>query len=321
MIKRVKPAGIFRKAVIATVFLSVCALVTGGVAAEGNVLNADQMFDFAENAYERGSYDSAITEFERFVFHYPTDRRAPEAMFYTGMSYFNQGRYNQAVETFESLVRRYDDNDYAIEALFMAAESDRRQNNHSGALFRLSMLTREDVDPDIKDRALYGIGWLLLEQRDHASARRALTEISEDRRDVYQLDYLLNRLDDIETLPTKSPTAAGIFAIIPGGGYLYTERYRDAWVSFLFTTAFAGAAYESFDNHLYFMGSILSFVAAGFYSGSIYGSVGAAHKYNRDTYDEFVTDLRQGMPEPSNRPFLGLQFQPKGLALTLNFRF
>ena len=48
-------------------------------------------------------------------------------------------------------------------------------------------------------------------------------------------------------------------------------------------TADAGlmlAAYTAFEDGNTARGAVVSFVGAGFYSGSIYGSVSAAHKYN-----------------------------------------
>ena len=41
------------------------------------------------------------------------------------------------------------------------------------------------------------------------------------------------------------------------------------------------AAYEAFDHDNPALGGVISFVEAGFYSANIYGSVTAAHKYNK----------------------------------------
>lgn len=304
------------------VFLAVACIAPSMAFSRELPPDADAVFAFAEHAYAQGDYGIAVQEFKRFVFFFPDDPRAEQAMFKTGMSHFNQGRFGRAVEAFDAVVRKYGHTGYAIESAFMGAESDKRLGDHDAALYRLNALTSDRFDPVVQDRALYGIGWLFLERRNHASAGRAFAAIDDTRKTVFQADDILARLDELETLPGKSPTAAGLFSAVPGGGYLYTGRRSDALISFVFTGAAAGAAYESFDNDLNVLGSILAVVAAGFYSGSIYGSIGAAHKYNDRVYDGFVADLKRRTPDPAvDRPGFVPGPQKGAVGFTLNVSF
>ena len=66
------------------------------------------------------------------------------------------------------------------------------------------------------------------------------------------------------------------------------------------------AAYESFSNELYALGSVITFVEIGFYSGNIYGSVASAHKYNRKNERQWIEQLRKRLKvslasRPANR--------------------
>lgn len=261
----------------------------------------DKLFGFAGHLFETGEYDAAITEYLRFIHLYPGDGRTGEAMFQAGMAHFRQGRHGRATTLFERVVREEETmSDVAVEAAFMAAESDRRRNDHSSALSRLNTLASRDFEAAIRDRALYAIGWILLERRDHSSAGRAFSAISEEGAQRYRAREITGRLEtEPGELPVKHPAAAAVLSIVPGGGYLYTGRYRDAGISFVLVSAGAGASWESFDNGLNVLGAVLAIVSAGFYSGSIYGSVGAAHKYNSWVYEAFIDDLKSARPDPA----------------------
>ena len=60
--------------------------------------------------------------------------------------------------------------------------------------------------------------------------------INPEKHREYNITKQLETIDEAENAPTKSPVLAGILAIIPGGGMLYCERYKDAFISFCFNT-------------------------------------------------------------------------------------
>ena len=64
-------------------------------------------------------------------------------------------------------------------------------------------------------------------------------------------------------------------------------------MSFLFNGGLAMAAYEAFNNDLEALGAVVGLVGCGFYAGSVYGSVSAAHKDNRARSREFLDRLRE----------------------------
>lgn len=85
----------------------------------------------------------------------------------------------------------------------------------------------------------------------------------------------------------KSPIVAGILSVAPGVGKFYTKNYTDGLTSFLLTGLFTFLAYDNLRNSHHFRGYFFSFAALGFYLGNIYGSIVAAHRYNRN-YDEKI---------------------------------
>ena len=141
-------------------------------------------------------------------------------------------------------------------------------------------------------------------------------KISPNNSEKYRLETLEKALERKSFPKKKRPGLAGALSIVPGGGYLYCERYQDAFMAFLLNAGLIYAAYEAFDNELYALAGVISFVEFGFYSGNIYGAVSSAHKYNQ-THDRKLIDyLKENVKvRVSGRP------ANKGLELSLRLSF
>jgi hypothetical protein len=146
---------------------------------------------------------------------------------------------------------------------------------------------------DVKDEAYYQIGWIYLAKASWEKARINFAKISPQSKNKYQLKRLSKELDRTKLIDRKSPKIAGLLSIMPGAGFLYCERYRDALIAFLLNAGLMYAAYESFDDDNYALGGVITFVEVGFYAGNFYGAITSAHKYNRTKTREFIEELRQ----------------------------
>ena len=85
------------------------------------------------------------------------------------------------------------------------------------------------------------------------------------------------------------------------------------FASFLFNTGMICAACLAFDHDNPALGSVIAFVETGFYSGNIYGSITAAHKYNKAAKIKILNkafDLNPGF-DPATQAF----------SLTLSYEF
>ncbi len=83
----------------------------------------------------------------------------------------------------------------------------------------------------------------------------------------------------------KSPVAAAIMStVLPGSGKAYVNRWGDAFISLLFVSTNAYAAYRAFNKKgiKSINGWIFGGLAFSFYSANIWGSAKAAKTYNRD---------------------------------------
>ncbi len=140
-----------------------------------------------------------------------------------------------------------------------------------------------------------------------------MSKISGPGAEKYDTDQYLDLIIKTEASPRKNPNLAGLFAVVPGGGFLYCERYRDAFVSFLLNTGLIYAADAAYDNDNVALAGVIGFVGAGFYTGNIYGSISSAHKYNR------AQTIKLLDPQFSIRPKFDLE--KNGYGLSFHYKF
>jgi tetratricopeptide (TPR) repeat protein len=280
-------------------------------------IDADMQFQYAEQLYSQKKYIIAIAEYERFVYLFPEDERVSESRYRVGTAYYAERRYTEAIQSFIDLIQTSDvGSAYYARAFFMAAESQLRLKRRSSALTTLHNLMNLSDDVDVQDEANYRIGWIYLEIADWENAQTYFQKISRRNHAKYRLADLIKDLEYAGDIRHKRPGVAGALAILPGGGYLYCNRPQDALISFLLNGALIYAAYEAFDNKMYALGGVITFVEIGFYSGSIYGSISSAHKYNRDQDRKFVDHLKKNL-----KVNLSSRLENKGLELSLGYRF
>lgn len=301
---------------IALLWVCLVTLASAGVGHAELTIDADSQYRYAQSRFDAGAYDEAIIEFNRFVFFFPEDPRIHRARFTAGLAHYRAGRYRAAAAIFDQLTGDYRGLPHQDDAFFMLSRCHARQGMIEQAMLDLHNLLAVAVDADVIDRAQYELGWLHVDGGRWNQAAAAFGRVSpanQDRLEVKRLSAMLALSDDI---PTKNPTTAGILSIVPGGGQLYCGRYRDAFTAFAINAGLIWAAWESFDDEKYALGSVITFVGFGFYAGNIYGAVSSAHKYNRDRIDDFQDNLSRYRLMP-----LSLAPVPGGASITLSVAF
>ena len=139
----------------------------------------------------------------------------------------------------------------------------------------------------IKDRALSALAWIYLDRAadmEPGALERAtvfLSRMSMAGEGVFHAREITKAVETILNQEMKSPWVAGSAALVPGAGFAYCERYRDALAAFVINAGLIFAAHESFEDGNNILGGLISVVASGFYGGNIYGAISSAHKYNR----------------------------------------
>jgi len=287
-----------------------------GASALSITLNPDKQFNYAQELFSAKDYLTAVNEYKRFIYFFPKDERIELAMFQIGQSYFLGRQFDEAVKSFKKLTDRYFETEYSIKSYFKISDIYIALKALDLSLINLNNLIMITKDENIKDEAYYRIGWIYIETASWDNARLYFEKISPGNRNKFRLKKLADELDKETLIPQKDPKLAGFLSIIPGGGYLYCERYQDALIAFLLNGGLMYAAYESFDKGHGALGGLITFVGFGFYAGNIYGAITSAHKFNRKETGQFIYKLKKNA-----RVNLSADLENKGVLLSFRFSF
>ena len=276
-----------------TTVFSLFSPASGSWAGPPLVIDPEKQFEYAEKLFRSGDYPGAVGEYKRFVHFFPDHPLAEQAQFQVGMSHFENRGYVKALKSFTDLIDTYRDTDLSLKSYMRISRCHLMLNAPAPAILALHNLISLATDTDIRDEAYYRLGWIYIETGDWEKAGSIFKKISSTNRLKFDLKKITDDLARREVLVTKkNPSLAGFLSIVPGAGYLYCGRKKDALIAFAANGILAYAAYESFDNDLDALGGIISFVGLGFYAGNIFGATAAAHKYNQSQTRRFIDNLR-----------------------------
>jgi TolA-binding protein len=289
----VKACFVLARWLAAAVVIAICLLPVCSFSGSTVLLDSNRQFQFAEDLFQRGEYYRAIGEYERFIHFFPESEEVVLARYRIGLAYLKGERYEEAIEAFALVTRQYPESTYADQSYLRMGAAYAQLERYDDAITHLEKLIAMTPDQNIKDEARYQCGWAYLEQEAWDDAEECFNQISPENRARFRIEDLLRELDTRKDMKRKSPTTAGLLAIVPGAGHVYCERYRDALVAFLVNGALILAAWEAFDEELYALGGLIAVVELGFYTGNIYSAVGSAHKYNRNEKNRFLRYLEE----------------------------
>ena len=274
------------------VFLMILVLPCSNALSKQLIIDSGAQFQFALKAMEKGDYERAIGELERFIYFFPEDEKVLDARVLIGTCHLEQRAYEKARKTLHEVWKTDPKDPRAGKALLLIGESYYRQGVWKEAEYTFKRVLKNYPEPGLKSRALYRLGWTQLQADKWHEASEAFGRIEKKSPlSAISLDLSDESLKG-EELPQKDPVMAGVLSgVLPGLGHAYSNRYKDGIVAFLLNGLFIWAAVESFDQDHDVLGGILTFIEAGWYSGTIYGAVNAAHKKNRKVREDFRRNL------------------------------
>ncbi|MBU0972551.1 MAG: tetratricopeptide repeat protein [Proteobacteria bacterium] len=305
--------------ILAILFGTLCCFCPLSAKAQQMVITPDMQFSYADSLYLAKDHETAIVEFKRFVHFFPGDERRQEAEFKIAMCLYRQQHYHDAAKAFNRIILQQKLTPFTRESYFLQARAFMEMGNTGYAQVVLQNFLKLTEDVDTKDKIYQELARMhiasaaSLDTGTLETAQSYLALISPGNAERFGVHRQINTLEKAQTAHQKNPVLSGIFSIIPGGGFLYCGRYKDALVSFFLNAGLMVAAYEAFDNDNTALGGVITFVETGFYTGNIHGAITAAHKYNKA---QKITIL--------NREFsLGptLDAENNGLGFSLNHPF
>jgi len=280
------------------------------------VIDSDMQFELAHSFKDKGDYGRAISEYERFIYFFPNDRRVSLARELIGLCYLDDGKFDHARNIFAKTYRADPDSSMAKKALFLTGESYYKEGVYDKAENFYGEVLKRYPSDSLRNKALYRLGWTRMQDN-------RWREASQDFKRVDQGSPLFEKSRRLsveslkgEDLPFKDPTTAGVMAaVLPGLGHVYVSRYKDALIAFLLNGLFIWATVEAVNHDQNVLGGILAFLEVGWYSGNIYSAVNVTHKWNRKVRDDF----RKGLFDSVDLRLLSSGKMPAGLVVSFRF--
>ncbi|MBF0377231.1 MAG: hypothetical protein HQK72_07085 [Desulfamplus sp.] len=146
------------------------------------VINSDMQYRYALELFEKQDFQSAIVEFNRFIYFFPNDNRIKDATFKKGVSLFHAKRYGDAINLFRELsLPLFDtstntnatkhDSEHHNFAVGNAKNDDAAKDNFIDTNF-----SKNDSDNSVNIEALFMLSTTFLAIKRDASAEMVLQD-------------------------------------------------------------------------------------------------------------------------------------------------
>ncbi len=194
--------------------------------------------------------------------------------------------------------------DIATQAILLRAMSSLESKDLDTSQFHLTSLRRKD-DPDTKALASLRLSEVMLLRNDIAGAEDALSSSAHS-------DNALRAIKEYKGGHDKSPRLGGLLGIIPGLGYAYSGEYANAFRSLILNSIFIYGMADTAGDDEWGAFAAITFFELTWYTGSIYGGVDSAHRYNNDRLDRCIQQVRGNSgfsPDLSQVPAISLKFR------------
>jgi len=284
-------------------------LLGGGASAqEGGrrVIDEKTQMGLGDYFFEDGDFYRAITEYKRFLFFFPESLRAEEALWKIASSYFQGKKWDEALSAADDFLKKHPSSPWAAEAILLKGRCWMEKREFSQARHHFLLAREMAPGTGVGQEAQWQAAVSFLREERWKEAAVEFRKVDRTSKTYSRAEYWAQGLEGIAQVPQKSPTTAGVLAVLPGAGHLYCERYRDAGIAFVLNAAFIWGMVEAFRHENYVVGGILTFFELGWYSGNIYSAISSAHKYNRNKKKEYLDNL-----EKEDRFSVGISFRDK----------
>lgn len=238
----------------------------------------DSTIVFIHQQINKGHYDVALLKIEEGLFEQklPTDSLYYlKLVCYRGLDLLEEGVFDYETNIDESLKK---DGNIGLQIALMYKDL----GNVEGAANVLRRNVAVLNDSNLLYRTCLLQAVLDAQQEKWDSSRKNFVQACRYNPEMESmLDRNLLALEKLKSRKRKSPIWAGIFSILPGGGYLYTGHKGSALTSFAINSLLAYATYTSIKTKNYGWAGVCGFLSLSFYIGNINGASRSALRYNQ----------------------------------------
>ncbi len=218
---------------------------------------------FADELFNKGKYDIALTEYKRLNFFSPPQDSTNSDYFkyQTALCYQRLGDPHQSALIFKKLGA----NEELIQTYLQMEE------------YALARFVAQDLDKNL-------VGWIYLLEGKWGLAGEKFTD-----------QALQTDVKNGEKLAVKSvPLASFLSAIVPGTGEIYAKKWWQGAITFALNAVSATFAIKSFREKEYLGTALITtFLWSRFYQGGIENAIRTTKEYNRNLKDGHIESISQ----------------------------
>lgn len=263
--------------------------------ADSRVLNADRYF--ADSLFQEGDYLNAAHEYKRLLFSHPDAPQIDFIAFRVAASYQNAGKLENAIRAYQLLIDTYPKSILIARAKNNIAQCHVLLGDNEQGLASLTRFLSEHKESSLAPRAHFTIGMLHIDKGEWTQASRVWNEIFltyPESPFAKVSDRLARTVKDVDTLPRRSPTVAGVLsALVPGSGQVYSGRTMNGLYAFVSVAVLGSASFYYADQERYEVAVPVGVLGLFLYGNSIYQSVETARAFNIQQERYFRNRLQQ----------------------------
>lgn len=236
------------------------------------------------------SAELAAIEFRRYALESETPEAQSQTYLHAAHAYLQAGSFDVSRNMLQQ-AERLDSDHPALPLLY--SELAAQEGDIPTALYFLDLHTTPEETNNPLDvfAARRGAEMLLRAGKpEEARKRLLLSPLSETN--------ALSSLDIYGEAPRKSPAVGGLLGLIPGAGYWYSGEIANGFRSLILNSVFLFGMIHTAQEEQWGAFAAISFFEITWYSGSIYGGIDAAHRYNRNQLDQCINRLDVPTLEP-----------------------
>ena len=265
---------------------------------------ADITATLARDLADEGRHEQAALEYRRLAAMQDLAADSAAGYWAAAHEYWRGGEYDSASRMLDRMEEQ--SREHTLEALLLRSETARAGEAFSEGSFYLESLLRAAEPGELRDLAGRRLSSLKLLSGDPTGAEAALADLSSP------CPAALQAVHDYRDGQDKSPRIGGLLGMVPGLGYAYSGEHANAVRSFILNGLFIFAMTDTAGDEEWGAFTAITFFELTWYSGSIYGGIDAAHRYNRDRLAQAVSavDGNSGFTFDARRiPAIELKFR------------
>lgn len=189
---------------------------------------------------------------------------------------------------------------------WLRAENALRERDWPAAAFHFDSLRIKAEADAWRDFSARGAASAHVREKDLSAARDVLEKTPGADEDVRRA------LDRYAAGRDKKPWLGGVLGVVPGLGYVYAGEYANATRSLILNSLFIWGMVEAAERDAWGIFAVVTFGEITWYTGSIYGGVDSAHRYNTRRLESAVSDVRgpaRLAPDRGQVPLVVLGFE------------